>query len=347
MRVDRKGMVVAAIQHRETPLCPYTLYFNPVVEGPEVEEQLTRHYGGEGWRKRFRSYIAPCVGASDGKFVIGANGLSTDVYGCVWRMNQRPFHLESPALRAPSLRDFRLPDPDRLFPGAWEAAARVALKENADCFCVGTIGFGLFERSWALRGFSETLMDMAAEPAFYADLVEALTEHQLQLLDRLLELPIDGVWLSDDWGAQQGVIMGPERWRETLKPHVARLYRRVKAAGKHVLTHCCGSIVEIIPDLIDIGLDVLESVQPEAHGMNPYELKDRFGERLTFWGGLGSQSIIPHGTPEELRREIRHLAAHMRKGGGYILSCAKPLQPGTPTANAVAILEEFTALGEP
>ena len=131
-----------------------------------------------------------------------------------------------------------------------------------------------------------------------------------------------------------------------LKPHYARLYAKAKNAGKYVLHHCCGSIAEIIPDLIEIGLDVLQSVQPEACGMNPYQLKDRFGDQLTFWGGLGSQSIIPFGTPEELRAEIRKLAGYMRKGGGYILSHAKALQPETPTANAAAILEEFMELGE-
>jgi len=80
--------------------------------------------------------------------------------------------------------------------------------------------------------------------------------------------------------------------------------------------------------------------------MNPYELKDRFGDQLTFWGGLGSQSIIPFGTPEALREEIRKLCAYMRRGGGYILEPAKALLPETPTENAAAILEEFIALGE-
>ena len=98
--------------------------------------------------------------------------------------------------------------------------------------------------------------------------------------------------------------------------------------------------------MIEIGLDVLESVQPEARGMNPYELKAQFGDRITFWGGLGSQTIIPFGTPVQLREEIHKLASTMRKGGGYILAGAKLLQPETPTKNAAAILEEFIALGE-
>ena len=103
----------------------------------------------------------------------------------------------------------------------------------------------------------------------------------------------------------------------------------------------CGSLADIIPDAIEIGLDVLESVQPEAAGMNPYGLKKKWGDKLAFWGGLGSQSTIPHGTPEEIRREVSRLRAEMATGGGYVLAPAKPLQPETPTENAAAVVEAF------
>ena len=111
------------------------------------------------------------------------------------------------------------------------------------------------------------------------------------------------------------------------------------------MSHSCGSVAEIIPDLIEIGLDVLESVQPEAAGMNPYALKRRWGDRIAFWGCLGSQSTIPRGTPAGIRAEVRRLKKEMGRGGGYILAPAKPLQPETPTANAVAVFEAFTAQG--
>jgi len=97
-----------------------------------------------------------------------------------------------------------------------------------------------------------------------------------------------------------------------------------------------------MPDIIEIGMDFLESVQPEAEGMNPYELKKRWGDRIGFWGGLGSQSVVPFGTPDEIQREVRKLRIEMGKGGGYILAPAKPLQPGTPIENAIAMLDVFT-----
>jgi uroporphyrinogen decarboxylase len=127
-----------------------------------------------------------------------------------------------------------------------------------------------------------------------------------------------------------------------MKPRWARVYAAVHARGKKVISHCCGSIADIIPDAIEIGLDVLESVQPEAAGMNPYELKRKWGDRLVFWGGLGTQRTIAFAAPEAIRSEVAHLCREMGRGGGYILAPSKALQPGTPVENAAAVLEAFT-----
>ena len=204
------------------------------------------------------------------------------------------------------------------------------------------LGWGLFEVSWNLRGFENVMMDTVAEPDFYEEMLERLTDLYLAFVEYTADLPVDAIMFGDDWGDQRGVIIGPERWRRFFKPRWAKIYQAAHDSGKAVISHCCGSIVDIIPDVIEIGLDVLESVQPEAGGMNPYELKERWGDKLTFWGGLGSQSTIPFGTPGQIKEEVRRLCAEMGKGGGYILSPAKALQPETPTQNAVAVVEAFT-----
>jgi len=230
---------------------------------------------------------------------------------------------------------------DVIFDDGYVSRALDAADEMRDYFLVAGIGFGLFERTWALRGFTEALADAAAEPEFYDALVEAIANHQMQVIEQLLELPIDGIMFSDDWGYQKGVLIGANRWRKFLKPRLARMYQQVHDAGKTVLSHCCGSIAEIMPDLIEIGLDVIESVQPEAADMNPYELKRRYGNDLTFWGGLGSQSTIQFGNPQAIRAEIDQLRREMSVSGGYILAPAKAIQPGTPVENAAAVVEGF------
>ena len=227
----------------------------------------------------------------------------------------------------------------RLFPPDFDAQVRARVAAAPERFHLGQFGLGLFERLWPLRGFENVLMDAAGEPAAFGGLVEAVAEHQLRVLERLVQLPLDAVFFSDDWGDQRGVILGPERWRRFLKPQLARMYALVRAAGMQVFSHCCGNITAIIPDLIEIGLDCLESVQPEA--MDPYALKRQWGGHLTFFGGVGSQRLLPFGTPKEIRIEIRRLCDEMGRGGGYILGLSKAFQPETPTANALAAVEEF------
>jgi len=185
-------------------------------------------------------------------------------------------------------------------------------------------------------------MDAIAEQDFYGELLDRLTELYLAFVEFLADVPADAIMFGDDWGDQRGVILGPERWRKFLKPCWAKLYEAVHAQDKLVVSHCCGSIADIMPDIIEIGLDVLESVQPEATGMNPYELKRKWGDKITFWGGLGSQSTIQFGSSQDIHNEVKRLCKEMGKGGGYILAPAKSLQPGTPTKNAVAVVEAFT-----
>ena len=151
--------------------------------------------------------------------------------------------------------------------------------------------------------------------------------------------------MGDDWGGQRGVLIGPDRWQKFYKPRYKRIFDAIRAQGKLSIMHCCGSVYDIMDDIVDTGLDVLESVQPEAAGMDPYDLKKKWGDKITFWGGLGTQQTIPYGSPEEIRTETRRLHDEMSRGGGYILAPAKELRQEVPTENAVAVVEEFLELG--
>jgi len=331
-----RDRVIAQIHHRETDYVPYVISFE---EG--VDQRLDDYYGSTRWRDLVEN---PVLHVPAPNLVVEETGepTYTDPYGSVWRMDRRPFHLERPALPEPVLEGLVFPDLDALYDAAWKAEALRFIEQHRErYFLVAGFGFGLFERTWTLRGFDGALMDAAAEPDLYDELVERVATHQLAIVERLLELPVDGIWFSDDWGYQEGVLLGPGRWRRVLKPRLARMYDRVHQAGKYTLSHCCGSIVDIMPDVIEIGLDVYESVQPEARGNSPYELKRKYGDKITFWGGLGSQSTIPFGTPDGIRAEVARLCREMGRGGGYVLAPAKALQPETPVKNAAAVVEAF------
>ena len=336
--MTRKERVLSQIQHRETDYLPYA---GLSWEG-DVAERLDAHYGNNRWRalaeenkhiRKISSASGYGVGVSD------KDPLYRDAFGTVWSTSGRPEHLEEPCLQESSLAGYDFPIASDFLEPGWLERAEKEAEGMEGYFLVTSFGKGLFERTWAVRGYQDALMDSVADPSFYEELVERIADLQMALVEELLRLPVDGIMFSDDWGDQRGVILGPERWRRLIKPHLAKLYDRVHAAGRATLSHCCGSVIDIMPDLIEIGLDVIESVQPEA--MDPYELKREYGKDMVFWGGLGSQSVIPFGTPEQIRSEVRRLCAEMGRGGGYILGPAKGLQPETSTENAAAVVEAF------
>jgi len=327
-----KERVSAQLQHRETDYIPYArLSFDS-----DVANRLDAYYGSPEWRSRVDNEIRSVPSAEAGMGP-GDVAYHRDPFGSLWRFDRLPFHQEEPGLKHPSFDGYRFPTVDEFFPDGWRDAALEAIERNLGYFVVTGFGFGLFERTWAVRGLENILMDSLAHPGFYDELTARVAELQIAIIEKLVTLPVDGIMFSDDWGDQRGVLLGPETWRRFIKPHLSRMYDIVHRAGKYALSHCCGNVADIVPDLIEIGLDALQSVQPEA--MDPYELKRLYGRDITFWGGLGSQRTIPFGTPDGIRAEVARLCEVMGRGGGYILGPAKALMPETPTENAAAVVE--------
>ncbi|RJP73516.1 MAG: hypothetical protein C4532_04180 [Candidatus Abyssobacteria bacterium SURF_17] len=331
--------VIAALRYEETDIIPYDIMIEP-----EVEDRLNEHYGGRTWESMIEKHVVfvgfPVMARPepvDEKHV-------RDEYGCIWDFSARPIHAVQFPIQEPSVEGYNFDAVLQVVLDSFDKnSADLIIGESTDKFVLGQLNFGLFERSWTLRGFENVLVDSILNTAFYEELLDRILEMQLAMIDKLCEFPIDGVFLGDDWGDQRGVMLGPDRWRRLLKPRTQKLYERIHKAGKPVFTHCCGNIFEIIPDVIEMGLDVLESLQPEA--MDVYEIKRRFGKNLRLWGGLGTQQVLPFGTADEVRTEIRRLIKEMGRGGGYILAPAKPLLPEVPTENAVAVIEEFAQRG--
>jgi uroporphyrinogen decarboxylase len=331
-----RDCVLDAIHHRQPAVVPYSLGF----EG-DIEQQLDEYYGGTDWKKRLVRFITHVSAVdTDLKTTLDATH-NQDAYGGIWRTDRLPWHLEKPPLAQPSFEGYTFPSPETFYRPDWKQQGFETCAQHQDTFLVGSLGWGLFERSWNLRGFETLLLDTVENPGFFEEALDRIMELYLTFVDYTCELPVDAILFGDDWGDQRGIIIGPKRWRKFLKPRWARIYEAVHRHGKVVMHHSCGSVADIMPDLIEIGMDVLESVQPEAAGMNPYELKRKWGDKMTFMGCLGSQSTIPFGTPASIRAEVARLRAEMGQGGGYILSPAKPLQPGTPLENAVAVVEAF------
>lgn len=333
-----RDIVLEQIHHRETDPVPYTLGFEQ-----DVGVRLDEHFGGDAWRERLVPYVVQCGAVANVSNDEIDDTHYRDAFGTVWRTDELPAVVVEPGLKAPTFEGYAFPSVDTFLDPTAKAQTAKRVAESSDSFTIVSPVLCLWQ-GWYLRGFENTLMDCVAEEDFFEELLERLTGLCLAFVRECADMQADAVMMGDDWGNQRGVMVGPERWRRFYKPRYARIFQAIHDQGKLAIMHCCGSVADIMGDIIEIGLDVLESVQPEAAGMDPYELKRRWGRSITFWGGLGSQSTIPFGTPAEIRREIRRLRCEMGKGGGYILAPAKPLRPETPTENAAAVVEGFLDL---
>jgi uroporphyrinogen decarboxylase len=195
-----------------------------------------------------------------------------------------------------------------------------------------------FEKANAARGIENFLCDIARDYDFAKKLCRKIIDKNLVMLDNFLPIKeIDGVLLGSDWGSQASTLMSPEIWDDMIRPGEQEEYDLVHAYGKDVWVHSCGCVDALIPRLIEMGLDVLNPVQPEC--MDIAALKANYGEKLAFWGGISTQQTLPFGTPEEVKAEARAVREMMSRGGGYIFAPAQEIQDDVPLENIEALLE--------
>ncbi|MEG1520252.1 MAG: uroporphyrinogen decarboxylase family protein, partial [Clostridia bacterium] len=210
---------------------------------------------------------------------------------------------------------------------------------KGDRFCFYGIGFSMFERLWSYCGMENALVFMLTDPEFVQELLDKICEHNLKVIDIINEYDLDAVYFGDDWGQQKGLIMGAPLWRKFIKPQMAKMYARAKLNGKFILQHSCGDCSEIFPDLIEIGLDCYQTFQPEVYDIQ--KMKDEYGDKLAFWGGLSTQQVLPYVTPEEVKAEALRIKNILSKNGGYIWAPTHALAFDIPNENIVAMLEVF------
>jgi len=200
----------------------------------------------------------------------------------------------------------------------------------------------VFEMYWRVRGMEQAMLDMASDPGLVSEMFDKCSAFAA-LLGELacLRFPLDWLWSGDDVAGQQALLMSPTTWRNMVKPHLTRVLDVGKRHRLWVAYHCCGALRPIIPDLIEMGLDVLNHVQCNCPGMDPLDLKREFGRELAFMGGVDTQGVLPHGNVDEVRRATRRLIDGMTaNNGGYILAASHTIPPETPIENIFAMYEE-------
>jgi len=225
--------------------------------------------------------------------------------------------------------------------GMAEEARRYALEERR-AIHVGSICGGLTEGLFKLRGFEGGYMDLAAEPARARRLMERILEVKLAYWSRILPQlsgVVDVVGEADDLGGQDRTLFSPATYRTLVKPLHRELFAFLHAhTDAKVFFHTCGAVHELIPDLIEIGVDVLNPVQVSAVGMETAALKREFGRDLVFWGGgVDTQRVLGSGTPDEVRAEVRRRVGDLAPGGGFVFAAVHNIQPNVPPENVLAM----------
>lgn len=209
----------------------------------------------------------------------------------------------------------------------------------ADYFIGVDISGTIFEPCYHIRGMEQLLIDMLEERASVEKFFDNAMNFSIGLCREALKYPIDWIWLGDDVGGQQAMMLRPELWRSILRQRMAHIIATIKRErpGIIIAYHSCGAIAPIIDDLIEIGVDVLNPIQPLCSEMSPLALAEKYGRRIAFMGGLDTQQFLIQATVEEVKSEVCLLAEKMTAHSAYILAASHTIQPDTPIANILAI----------
>jgi uroporphyrinogen decarboxylase len=271
------------------------------------------------------------------EFVLLDGHRKRDMFGAIWLMDQTGDFgvVDNCLLPEPNLKNYTFPSPNEKL--IREKCERLVSSKNIEKFSMYNIGFSLYERAWSLRGIENLLMDMVVEPTFVTELFEKIVEYNLAVVDIVAEYPVDCIQLGDDWGQQKGLIMGPNYWRKFIKPALSTMYESIKSRGLYLCQHSCGDIHEVFGDLIDLGLDIYNTFQPEIYDVP--QIKKQYGKDLTFYGGVSTQNVLPFGTAEEVREQTRNMIRIMSPGGGYVVAPTHAMPNDISIENMLAFLD--------
>ena len=307
-----------------------------------MDEDILQQLGSDG------RAVMPGPTASPWRREVSPDGLIDD-WGCPWQRapGSEYFEVREAPLSKATIQDLeKYPWPNLMPPERFAGLAdRCRAIQEAGYACVLMTGVTLFEQACLMRGLSECLMDLASDPEFYLalqDRIKSLALPYLKELCRQVGPYVDVLVTGDDLGAQDSTLMAPATYRRFIKPHEAEVLATIKQATRaKIFFHSCGNIRALIGDLVEIGVDLLNPIQVSAGTMaDTAALKKEFGDRLSFCGGIDTRWVLPHGTTEDVRNEVRRRISDLGTGGGYVAASVHCLQPDVPPANIVAMCDE-------
>lgn len=352
-----KERVLKAINFEEPDRVPIFITITP-----QLAEQLSQHLGISEYThpdsplaENRISYTELLVHLGNDIVGIGAcapknnptRELEPGVLVNEWQIKFRQTDLyaemiEHPLAYAETVADveqFEMPDP--LAEGRFDHA-RAMVEKYGDRYAIcGDTETTILEVSWYLVGMEKFFMDLAMQKDYVFALMDRVMEYSIGVAKELIKIGADIIWLGDDVGTQQGMMMSPKMWREIFKERMQFVIAELKKENPQIKIayHCCGSYFPIMGDLIEVGVDILNALQPTAVNMDLKEIKDTFGSQAALFGGLDTQGKIPFGSLDDIEHEVKRALAAAAYGGGYILAGAHNIQPDTSVEKLVKLFE--------
>jgi uroporphyrinogen decarboxylase len=343
-----------ALNHERPDRCPMQISFTPefadrlrvdmVIKGQQAHNP---HGGGNTYvleRSLGEDMLLTSVGWANSYYQ--DDKPYVDEWGVGWVVHpyETPFGLghyteihSHPLADDNAFSRYQPPNPNRS--ELYTDSEQVIRDFKADYWIVGVVVTTIFETAWALRGLEQIMLDMVMNPDLADELLDIPFRYHLTAAKKLVELGVDMIWTGDDVGSQHQMMISPRMWRKYFKPRMATFISDLKGINPNlkVAYHSDGNIEPIIPELIEIGLDVLNPIQPAS--MDPAALKKQYGKNLCYWGTLDEQRTLPFGAPQDVKNEVLHRLAHVGHDGGLILAPTHHVQLDTPLDNFWAMVD--------
>ncbi len=361
--MKHRDRVLIALNHEEPDRCPMQVSFTPEFAsrlehdlGLMDEDFYNPHGGGNTYileRALDEDMLLTSVGWANSYYATETYSEDGETYTDEWGITWKNVAYETrfgkghytemvghPLADDQAIDSYQPPDPKR--PELFVEAERLIQEHKDEYWIVGVTVTTVFETAWALRGYEKTLMDLALNPDFIERLFDIPFHYHLTAAKKLVEMGVDMIWTGDDVGAQNKMLISPDTWRRYFKPRMAAFISTLKSINPElkVAYHSDGLIYPIIPDLIEIGLDVLNPIQPRS--MDPEEVKKKFGDKLCFWGSMDEQHTLPFGTPADVETEVIARLRTLGKNGGLVIGPTHHVQLDTPLENFWAMVNTIT-----
>jgi uroporphyrinogen decarboxylase len=328
LKLNKTDRIKEALRHENTGYVPYAINFTK--EAMDLYgERILQDYADKRVKADYKSGLLNLSEAVS----LGIGNHILYVYAPWWSWHEVPEYF---------LSDFEAPGhmPETIGYGSYEEFFRKIkyIKEHYDVYLLATIWGSHWEKAYFCRGIENFLGDIVGNPDWAKELLDLIIRKNIVMIENFINAKeIDGVLLGSDWGAQNDLIMSPTCWRNLIKDGEQQEYDLIKKHGKDVFVHSCGDVLKILGDLVEMGLDALNPVQPEC--MDIHRLKAEYGGKLTYFGAISTQKTLPYGTPEEVVQETERVIRALSAGGGYITSPSQEIQTDVPYENVKALID--------